>query len=71
MEPAGSGRLVVSLAILTALALLVRSTMQPGKYQQVTWLLLGFFALRVVLGWSRSRRMSTERPLHRRDDTDV
>ena len=58
MEPAGTGRMVLSLAVLAGLAVAVWQTMEPGKYQELTWLLLGFFALRVVLGWQRARRIS-------------
>jgi hypothetical protein len=29
--------------------------MEPGKYQQLTWLLIGFFAVRVVLGYRQTR----------------
>ena len=57
MTPGGTGRLVVALTVLALLALLVWRTMGPGKYQQLTWLLLGFFAFRVVLSWLRSRRI--------------
>ena len=57
MMPGGTGRLVVALTVLALLALLVWRTMEPGKYQQLTWLLLGFFAFRVVLSWLRSRRI--------------
>ena len=60
MEPSGTGRMVLALIVLCALALAVRFTMEPGKYQQLTWLLLGFFALRVMLGWVRSRRIKGE-----------
>ncbi|HEY2038202.1 MAG TPA: hypothetical protein VGG95_00950 [Edaphobacter sp.] len=53
--PAGNGRLAVSLAVLGVLAILVWRTMEPGKFQSLTWVLLGFFAFRVTLGWLRSR----------------
>ena len=55
MNPSGTGRMVVALAAIVLLAVLVWRTMEPGKYQQLTWLLLGFFAFRVVLGRLRSR----------------
>ena len=55
MGPRGKGRLVTSLSVLAVLAVLVWQTMEPGKLQYVTWLLLGFFALRVVLTWMRTR----------------
>ncbi len=48
MEPAGNGRMVVALVVMAVLAVLVWRTMEPGKFQQLSWVLLGFFALRVV-----------------------
>ena len=67
MEPSGTGRMVLALVVLALLALAVRLTMEPGKYQQLTWLLLGFFGLRVTLGWFRSRRMKSEPSADGRD----
>ena len=55
MAPSGNGRLVVALVVLAVLAVLAWRTMEPGRMQQVTWLLLGFFAFRVVLTKLRSR----------------
>jgi len=55
MSPSSNGRMVVALVVLALLAVLVWRTMEPGKYQQLTWLLLGFFALRTVLTWRRAR----------------
>jgi hypothetical protein len=55
MTPSGNGRLLVALAVLAFLAVLVWRTMEPGRFQQLTWLLLGFFALRSVLTRLRSR----------------
>ena len=54
MEPQGNGRMVVALGVLALLALLVWRTMN-GKYQQFTWLLIGFFAFRVVLARLKAR----------------
>jgi hypothetical protein len=54
-SPAGSGRMVVALAVLGLLALSAWFTMEPGKYKALTFVLLGFFAFRVVLGRLRSR----------------
>ncbi len=59
MSPASTGRMLVALTVLAGMAVLVWRTMEPGKYQQLTLLLLGFFALRVLLGWMRSRRISS------------
>jgi hypothetical protein len=53
--PASSGRMMVSLIVLAVLALLAWQTMEPGKFRSLTWVLLGFFAFRVMLGRARSR----------------
>ena len=45
----------IALAVLGLLAVLVWQTMDPGKLQSLTWILLGFFAFRVILGRLRSR----------------
>jgi hypothetical protein len=55
MAPSGNGKLVVSLVIFAMLAVLAWRTMEPGRFQQLTWLLLGFFAARTVLTRFRSR----------------
>jgi len=54
-SPAGSGRMWIALFGLGLLAVLVWQTMEPGKFQSLTWILLGFFAFRVILGRLRSR----------------
>jgi hypothetical protein len=60
MSPRSSGRFVVSLGVLALLAVLVWFTIDPGKMQQVTWLLLGFFAFRIVIANFRSHSSSGE-----------
>ncbi len=55
MEPGGNQRMMVALVVLGLLAVLAWRTMEPGKFQQFTWLLLGFFAFRVVLARLRAR----------------
>jgi hypothetical protein len=55
MSPAGTGRMVIALAVLGLLAIAVWQTMEPDKYRSLTWVLLGFFAFRVILGRLRSR----------------
>jgi hypothetical protein len=47
--------MIIALTVLGVLAVLVWRTMEPGKFQSLTWILLGFFAFRVILGWRRSR----------------
>ena len=55
LSPAGSGRMWIALTVLGALALAAWQTMEPGKFRSVCWMLLGFFAFRVVLTRLRSR----------------
>jgi hypothetical protein len=55
LSPAGSGRMVVALTVLGLLAVLAWQTMDAGKYRSLTWILLGFFAFRVILGRMSSR----------------
>ena len=55
LSPAGAGRLLIALAVLALVAAAAHFTMEPGRYRSLTWILLGFFAFRVVLGYLRSR----------------
>ena len=55
LSPAGSGRMWIALSVLAILGLLAWQTMEPGKFRSLTWVLLGFFAFRVMLGRLRSR----------------
>ncbi len=55
LSPAGSGRLMIGLAVFAALGVLAWQTMEPGKFRSLTWILLAFFAFRVVMGYLRSR----------------
>jgi hypothetical protein len=45
----------IALGAFAVLAVLVWQTMEPGKFRSLTWILLAFFAVRVVLGYLRSR----------------
>jgi len=55
MSPAGTGRMVVALVLLSLLGLSVWLTMDASNYRKLTFILLGFFAVRIVLGRLRSR----------------
>ncbi len=55
MEPGSKGRMAVALGVLALLAVLVWRTMSAGRYQQLTWLLIAFFAFRVVLARLKAR----------------
>ena len=63
--------MVVALAVLFALAVGSWRTMEAGRYQQLTWLLLGFFALRIILGWLRSRKMENIESVRNGDRFDL
>jgi hypothetical protein len=55
LSPAGSGRMSIALAVIAVLGVLAWQTMEPGKFRSLTWVLLGFFAFRVVITHLRSR----------------
>ena len=57
LSPAGSGRMVIALAVFGVLAILVWQTMEPGKFRTLVFVVLGGLALRVLLG---SRRADTD-----------
>ena len=47
--------MAITLSVLVVLAALVWQTMEPSRYRDLTWLLLGFFAFKTILGWLRAR----------------
>ena len=51
--------MIVALLVIAGAAVGVGLTMDPGKYRALAWVLLGFFAFRVVLG--RMQRQRAER----------
>ena len=55
LSPAGSGRMMIALAVLAVLAIAAWQTMEPGRFRSLTWIFLGFFAFRVMLGRMGSR----------------
>ena len=55
LSPAGRGRLIIAMAAFAVLGVLVWQTMEPGKFRSLTWVLLGFFAFRTLIGYLRSR----------------
>jgi heme A synthase len=48
-------KLGIALGALAVLAVLAWQTIEPGKWRNFTWLVLGFFAFRVAIGALRSR----------------
>ena len=55
LSPAGSGRMLIALSVIGLAAVSAWFTMEPGKYRELTLVLLGFFAFRIALGRWRSR----------------
>jgi len=55
LSPASSGRMKIALAVIALLAIAAWQTMEPGKFRSLTWVLLAFFAFRILLGYRRSR----------------
>jgi hypothetical protein len=55
LGPRSTGRMWMSLALLVVLCGLAVKTIDPGKVRSVVLLLLGFFALRIVLAGFASR----------------
>jgi hypothetical protein len=47
--------MVIALFLIAMIAASAFWTMEPGKYRDLCFVLLAFFALRVVLGRLRSR----------------
>jgi hypothetical protein len=47
--------MVIALAVIAVMGLLAWQTIEPGKLRSLTWILLAFFAFRVVLTRLRSR----------------
>jgi hypothetical protein len=47
--------MTIALVVLGVLGVLSWQTMEPGKFRSLTWVLLGFFAFRTVLGRAGSR----------------
>jgi hypothetical protein len=47
--------MVVALVVIGFMAVSAWFTLEPGKYRDLTWVLLAFFGFRVVIGRLRSR----------------
>jgi hypothetical protein len=45
----------IALAAIVLLGIASWQTMEPGKFRSLTWVLLAFFALRILLVRLRSR----------------
>jgi hypothetical protein len=55
LEPRSQGRTWVSLILLAVLCGLALKTIDPGKVRSLVLVLLGFFAVRIVLAGLASR----------------
>ena len=49
-----SQKTVVALVLFGAVAVLAWQTMEPGKFRNLVFIVVGGLALRVMLGWRRS-----------------
>ena len=56
--PGSQQRMVVALLVIAGAAIGVACTMEPGRYRAMAWVLLGFFAFRVVIGRLQWQRMN-------------
>ena len=59
--PGSPQRMAVALVALLGAALGVWLTMDPGKYRTLAWVLLGFFAFRVLIGRMRARQSESQK----------
>ena len=61
--PGSQQRMIVALLIIAGAAVGVGLTMDSGKYRSLAWVLLGFFAFRVVLGRLQRQRADRSKTL--------
>ncbi len=54
--PGSQQRMIVALLVIGLAALGVYLTIDPGKYRTLAWVLLGFFAFRIVIGRMRQNK---------------
>ena len=54
-SPLGTGRLWVGLGVLGLMALLAYFTLEPGRFRYLVWVLMAFFAFRILLDRWRVR----------------
>ena len=58
--PGSQQRMIVALLVIAGAAIGVGLTMEPGRYRALAWVLLGFFAFRVLLGRLQRQRAKRE-----------
>ena len=61
--PGSQQRTVIALLVLAGAAGGVALTMEPGRFRAMAWVLLGFFAFRVVMGRLRVRQAERSKML--------
>ncbi len=59
--PGSQQRMVVALLVLAGAAAGVGLTMEPGKYRALAWVLLGFFAFRILLARLKQQQADRSR----------
>ncbi len=58
--PGSQQRMIVALLVIAGAAIGVALTMEPGKYRWLAWVLLGFFAFRVLIGRLKLKQSARE-----------
>ena len=58
--PGSQQRMFVALFVIGLAALGVYLTIDPGTYRTLAWVLLGFFAFRIVIGRVRQKQSETK-----------
>jgi hypothetical protein len=53
--------MAVALVVIAGAAIGVWLTMDSGKYRTLAWVLLGFFAFRVLIGRMRARQSESQK----------
>ncbi|GAA3770723.1 hypothetical protein GCM10022270_34300 [Terriglobus aquaticus] len=59
--PGSQQRMAVALVVIAGAAIGVWLTIDPGKYRTLAWVLLGFFAFRVLIGRMRARQSEAQK----------
>ena len=58
--PGSQQRMIVALLVIAGAAIGVAFTMEPGRYRSLAWVLLGFFAFRVLIGRAKLRQSARD-----------
>ena len=59
--PGSRQRMFLALLLLSGAAIGVWRTMEPGRYRDLAWVLIAFFAFRVLIGRVRQRHTGMQK----------